>query len=277
MAKAAKKSTSKSSGNDTVDKLAKAAMSKEMLAAGLAAAAAAISASPAARRKIRDAGLDAADTASQAATNVVSSATRLGSLIAEAVAEAAQRVMSGKWSFEGEATTSSGSASSRGTAQRASSGAPKSTTRKSTGRRCPQVDRAEGRDGFGGEARNGHGETAQRHAKDHIALAARHYHSGSGRLFRWRQRRRFERLSGTVFELEASEARVEPTARAKSPVRAFLDDASAIHDDDPVGCAHGCESMRDHNRRAMLHQAVQRVLHEPLALRVQGGCGFVEQ
>ena len=68
MAKAAKKSTSKSSGNDTVDKLAKAAMSKEMLAAGLAAAAAAISASPAARRKIRDAGLDAADTASQAAT-----------------------------------------------------------------------------------------------------------------------------------------------------------------------------------------------------------------
>ena len=54
-----------SSGNDTVDKLAKAAMSKEMLAAGLAAAAAAISASPNARRAIRDAGLDAADTASQ--------------------------------------------------------------------------------------------------------------------------------------------------------------------------------------------------------------------
>ena len=88
------------SGNSTVDKLAKAAMSKEMLAAGLAAAAAAISASPAARRKIRDAGLDAADTASQAASNVMSSATKLGSIIAEAVADAAQRVMSGKWASE---------------------------------------------------------------------------------------------------------------------------------------------------------------------------------
>ena len=60
-----------SSLSNTVDKLAKAAMSKEMLAAGLAAAAAAISASPKARRAIRDAGLDAADTASQAATNMM--------------------------------------------------------------------------------------------------------------------------------------------------------------------------------------------------------------
>ena len=65
MAKSPKKaSAGSSSRKDTVEKLAKAAMSKEMLAAGLAAAAAAISASPAARRKIRDAGLDAADTAS---------------------------------------------------------------------------------------------------------------------------------------------------------------------------------------------------------------------
>ena len=54
MAKSSKKS---GGGKDTLDKLAKAAMSREMLAAGLAAAAAAISASPAARRKIRDAGI----------------------------------------------------------------------------------------------------------------------------------------------------------------------------------------------------------------------------
>src|SRR6476660_3036262 len=92
-----KSSGKSSSGNDTVDKLAKAAMSKEMLAAGLAAAAAAISASPAARKKIRDAGLDAADTAERAAGSMLSSATKLGSIIAEAVADAAQRVMSGKW------------------------------------------------------------------------------------------------------------------------------------------------------------------------------------
>src|SRR3954453_7162951 len=100
MAKSARKSSSKSSsssGNATVDKIAKAAMSKEMLAAGLAAAAAVISASPKARRAIRDAGLAGADPARQAATNMVASATKLGSLIAEAVADAAQRVMTGKW------------------------------------------------------------------------------------------------------------------------------------------------------------------------------------
>ena len=91
----------KSSKNETLDKIAKAAMSREMLAAGLAAAAAAISASPAARRKIRDAGLDAADTAQAAASTMVSSASKLGSLIAEAVADAAQRVLSGKFTDEG--------------------------------------------------------------------------------------------------------------------------------------------------------------------------------
>src|SRR5947208_12545674 len=104
------RSSRSSSGNDTVDKLAKAAMSKEMLAAGLAAAAAAISASPKARRAIRDAGLDAADTATQAASSVMSSATKLGSLIAEAVAEAAQRVMSGKWAPD-EGSSGAGSSS----------------------------------------------------------------------------------------------------------------------------------------------------------------------
>ena len=114
----AKSPKNKSSGSDdTLDKLAKAAMSREMLAAGLAAAAAAISASPAARRKIRDAGLEAADTAQAAASTMVSSAGRLGSLIAEAVADAAQRVMSGKWTDD----DSSSSSSSGSTARRATS------------------------------------------------------------------------------------------------------------------------------------------------------------
>src|SRR5438552_12119192 len=122
MAKSPRKGSSDSaSGNATMDKLAKGAMSKEMLAAGLAAAAAAISASPKARRAIRDAGLDAADTASQAASNMMASATKLGSLIAEAVADAAQRVMSGKWMPEEAAATA------RKTATRAKPAARKST------------------------------------------------------------------------------------------------------------------------------------------------------
>src|SRR5512134_1956350 len=93
-------SRTKSSGSSnkaTLDKIAKAAMSREMLAAGLTAAAAAIAASPKARKAIRDAGLDAADSASQAATSMMTNASKLGSLIAEAVADAAQRVLSGKW------------------------------------------------------------------------------------------------------------------------------------------------------------------------------------
>src|SRR3954447_655326 len=122
MAKSSRKSSG--SGNATVDKLAKAAMSKEMLAAGLAAAAAAISASPKARRAIRDAGLDAADSASQAASSMMSSATKLGSIIAEAVADAAQRVMSGKWTEDAAPTRAGGG---RKTAAKRSTGAHKAT------------------------------------------------------------------------------------------------------------------------------------------------------
>ena len=70
MAKPAKRSSKSSTSKSTVDKLAKAAMSKEMLAAGLTAAAAAIAASPKARKAIREAGLDAADTASNAASSM---------------------------------------------------------------------------------------------------------------------------------------------------------------------------------------------------------------
>ena len=92
------------SSKTTFDKIAKAAMSREMLAAGLTAAAAAIAASPKARKAIRDAGLDAADSASQAATQMMTNASKLGSLIAEAVADAAQRVLSGKWADEVGAT-----------------------------------------------------------------------------------------------------------------------------------------------------------------------------
>jgi hypothetical protein len=134
MAKSTRKTSSRSgsgSKGNSVDKLAKAAMSKEMLGAGLAAAA--ISASPAARRKIRDAGLDAADTASQAANSMMASATKLGSLIAEAVADAAQRVMTGKWSDDDAPRASA--AASAGASSRSSGARKASTTRKKTSAR----------------------------------------------------------------------------------------------------------------------------------------------
>ena len=74
------------SNKNTFDKIAKAAMSREMLAA------------------VKDAGLEAADSASAAATQMMTNASKLGSLIAEAVADAAQRVLSGKWADEGGGT-----------------------------------------------------------------------------------------------------------------------------------------------------------------------------
>ena len=128
------------SGNDTLDKIAKAAMSREMLAAGLTAAAAAIAASPAARRKIRDAGLDAADSAGCRDT-MMNSASKLGSLIAEAVADAAQRVMSGKWptmilSSSRPASTRRAPAKRRQPAQDRRAAATKAATAKSATRQA---------------------------------------------------------------------------------------------------------------------------------------------
>jgi hypothetical protein len=120
-----------SRGDSTMDKIAKAAMSREMLAAGLTAAAAAIAASPGARRNIRDPGLDAADSASTAANQMMSSASRLGSLIAEAVADAAQRVLSGNWANNDNDDSGATTTGTRKPAAR------KTAKRKATPRKAP--------------------------------------------------------------------------------------------------------------------------------------------
>ena len=272
MAKSARKSSSSDPRRaiDTVDKLAKAAMSKEMLAAGLAAAAAAISASPKARRAIRDAGLDAADTASQAATNMMSSATKLGSIIAEAVADAAQRVMSRqmerrRWfaaarelvarrvaqvdrakratrqaldgkALDGEARETStrakaASVRARKPLRRAAKPAAKRSHREALARVLAAAHRARGE-----SAAQGAGPPPYRR------------NGGSGE-------RRRERLSRAILELEAREPRIEPAARIERCVRAFLDDPAVVHDDDPVGGAHRREAVRDDDRRAIAPSA----------------------
>ena len=60
-------------------------------------------------------------------------------------------------------------------------------------------------------------------------------------------------------------------------MRAFLDDPAAVHDDDPVGRAHGREAVGDDDRRAVLHQPVEGVLDQALAFGVERGGRFVEQ
>src|SRR6185437_2049426 len=52
-------------------------------------------------------------------------------------------------------------------------------------------------------------------------------------------------LSGALLELEARQARVQPSARVEARVRAFLDDSPLVHDDDSVGGADSREAMRD--------------------------------
>ena len=58
---------------------------------------------------------------------------------------------------------------------------------------------------------------------------------------------------------------------------ALLDEAPVLEDEDAVGAADRGEAVRDHEGGAALHQPLQRLLHEPLALRVERAGGLVEQ
>ena len=60
-------------------------------------------------------------------------------------------------------------------------------------------------------------------------------------------------------------------------MRAFLDDPALVHHHDAVGGADRRQAVGDDDRRAMLHQPVERVLDQPLAFGVERGGRFVEQ
>src|SRR6185369_8340648 len=89
--------------------------------------------------------------------------------------------------------------------------------------------------------------------------------------------RRRERLGGAVLELQAREPGIEAAAVGERRVRAFLDDAAFVHDDDAVRRAHGREAVRDDDRRAVGHQPVERILNQPLALGIERRRRLVEQ
>ena len=55
-----------------------------------------------------------------------------------------------------------------------------------------------------------------------------------------------------------------------------LDDAAVLQNDDQVGVADGREAVGDDQGSTPTHQARECVLDEPLAFRVEGGSGFVE-
>ena len=60
-------------------------------------------------------------------------------------------------------------------------------------------------------------------------------------------------------------------------MRAFFDDLALVHHHDAIGGANCREAVRNDDRRAMLHQAVERVLHQSFAFRIERGGRFVEQ
>ena len=60
-------------------------------------------------------------------------------------------------------------------------------------------------------------------------------------------------------------------------MRAFLDDAAAIHHQDTVAGQHRRQPVRDHQRGAIAHQPFERRLHQLLAFGIERRGRFVEQ
>ena len=54
------------------------------------------------------------------------------------------------------------------------------------------------------------------------------------------------------------------------------DDPAGVEHDDLVGVAHGGEPVGDHQHGPLLHQAVDRLLHQPLRFGVERAGGLVQ-
>src|SRR5262245_19427463 len=80
----------------------------------------------------------------------------------------------------------------------------------------------------------------------------------------------------SIAELRAAQRRVRPVTRRELGVRATLDDAALVHDDDLVGVLDGGQAMRDHQRGAVAHEFDQRGLDAPLGFIVESRRGLVE-
>ena len=76
-----------------------------------------------------------------------------------------------------------------------------------------------------------------------------------------------------IFQICASLAtpqlRVLAALRDELGVRSVFDGFSLVEHDDAVEARHGGEPMRDHDGRASLHELLERVLHELLALGIK--------
>ncbi len=60
-------------------------------------------------------------------------------------------------------------------------------------------------------------------------------------------------------------------------MRAALDDAALIENEDPVRMSHGGKPMRDDDAGAPMHQSLERFVHEAFTFAVECRSGFIEQ
>jgi len=83
--------------------------------------------------------------------------------------------------------------------------------------------------------------------------------------------------SRRVVELQPGEAGVETALGEQRVVPALLDDPAFVEDDDAVSAADRGETMGDDDRRAVVHQPLERLLDQLLRFGVERGGRFVEQ
>ena len=85
-----------------------------------------------------------------------------------------------------------------------------------------------------------------------------------------------EAPSPSLEDLEVVEPTIQPSGGEEVAVRAALDDAPRLEDDELVRPPDGRKAVRDHERRAARHQALEGLLDGPLALGVEGRGRLVE-
>src|SRR6266480_3033496 len=77
-------------------------------------------------------------------------------------------------------------------------------------------------------------------------------------------------------ELQVVQAAVQAVRAEQVVVRAALHDATLGEHDDEIGVLHRRQAVRDHEHGAMRHEVLDRLLHQPLGLGIQGAGRFVE-
>src|SRR6266545_6510033 len=77
-------------------------------------------------------------------------------------------------------------------------------------------------------------------------------------------------------ELQVVESAVQTVRRQQVTVASALHDATLRQHDDEIGVLHGREPVGDHEDGAVRHQPLDRLLHQPLGLRVERAGGLVE-